>query len=229
MSSDPLLRASGLSVVYPDGHEVLSRVQICVSRGEILGITGPSGCGKTTLCLCLAGIIPHSHHAEMRGEVLIGGRSTREMALPEIAARVGIVFQDPVTQLFLPRLRNEIAFGPENLCREPAGIRQTVGEVAALAGIAGILDAHPHRISGGQQQLAAIAAVLAMEPDVLILDEAMSQLDTDSARKILDVVQALRGRGSAVVMVDHNLRRLEIADRLFVMEAVRSAERSNGS
>ncbi len=218
MNTAPLLQASGLSVAYPDGHEAVRGVDLSVSRGEILGITGPSGCGKTTLCLCLAGIIPHSSPAEMRGEVLIDGRSTRELSLPEIATRVGMVFQDPVTQLFLPRLRSELAFGPENLCREPVGIRRTVREVAGLAGIADILDAHPHRISGGQQQLAAIAAVLAMEPDVLILDEALSQLDAEGARKIGEVVLALRERGCAVVMIDHNLRRLEIADRVVLME-----------
>ncbi len=221
MNAGPVLQAAGLSAAYPDGHEAVCCVDLSVSRGEILGITGPSGCGKTTLCLCLAGIIPHSSPAEMRGEVLIDGRSTRGLSLPEIATRVGMVFQDPVTQLFLPSLRNELAFGPENLCREPAGILRTVRDVAGLAGIAEILDAHPHRISGGQQQLAAIAAVLAMEPDVLILDEAMSQLDAESARKIREVALALRERGCAVVMIDHSLRRLEIADRVVLMESGR--------
>lgn len=221
MSRGPVLETADLSVTYPGGTVALAGVDLRLQPGEILGITGPSGCGKSTLCLCLAGIIPHNHPAELGGEVRVEGQSTRDLTQPQIATRVGIVFQDPVTQLFLPRIGSELAFGPENLCRDPAEIRDTVQQVARLTAVDHLLGAHPHRVSGGQQQLAALAATLALEPQVLVLDEAMSQLDQASTDRILEVVGALPRRGVSVVMVDHSASRLQVAGRVLCMEGGR--------
>ena len=110
-----VLEARNLSL--PPGEWLYRHLNFSLRQGEMLGVAGPSGCGKSTLCLALSGIIPHSVQAQMEGEVFLLGENTRSLSLPQIATRAGIVFQDPETQLFLPQIRHELAFGPENLCR----------------------------------------------------------------------------------------------------------------
>ncbi|MTI94398.1 MAG: ABC transporter ATP-binding protein [Firmicutes bacterium] len=214
------LTVRNLSYRYsPDASQVLRDVSFSLSAGEMLGVVGPSGCGKSTLCLCLSGIIPHQQGGDMSGEVLLFGKDTREITLPAIATQVGIVFQDPESQLFLPVIRNELAFGPENLCREPADIARVIETVAARTGISALLPNNPNQVSGGQQQIVALAAVLAMEPKILILDEVTSQLDAAGAERIQAIIADVRRRGTAVVMVEHNLEQLRQADRVIAISS----------
>lgn len=217
-----ILAVNDLKFAWSEGEPwLLNGVSFSLAPGEMVGITGPSGSGKSTLCMCVSGIIPHQLGGHIEGEITLIGRSVRNMALPEIAANLGIVFQDPETQLFLPVIRNELAFGPENLCVPRAELGQLVLEVAADAGITHLLPANPNEISGGQQQVVALAAVLALNPRVLVLDEVTSQLDRRACQRIQEIISVLRGRGVAILMVDHNLDQLDQADAVLTLEGGR--------
>lgn len=213
------LEVRDLSFTYRVGGEkVLEGVNFSLGRGEALGIIGASGSGKSTLCLALSGIIPHAAPGRMEGEVLVLGRSTRDMSLPEIAQRCGMVFQDPETQLFLPRIRNELAFGPENLCRPRDQIRQIIHRVSGMTGTQSFLDRSPSHLSGGEQQSVALASVLALGPEIILLDEASSQLDEQGAARIHEIVLRLKAEEKTVVLVDHDLSRLSAADVILALD-----------
>lgn len=202
-----------------DGPRLLEGLSFTLSPGEMLGITGPSGSGKSTLCLCISGIIPHQIAGHLSGEIRLLGRPLSELTLPAIATSLGIVFQDPETQLFLPVIRNELAFGPENLCVPRDRLEAIVDRVAADTGITPLLESGPNAISGGQQQITALAAVLALNPRVLVLDEVTSQLDSRACCRIQEIIALLRQRGVAILMVEHNMAQLRQADRVLRLEA----------
>lgn len=212
-----ILKIEDLRVAWPGGEAVLDGVSLSLAEGRLTGIVGPSGGGKSTLCLAAAGIIPRLLSARVEGRILLAGRDLADLTLPEIAAQVGIVFQDPETQLFLPRVLNELAFGPENLALPVAEIRRRIGQAARDTGCEELLDANPNELSGGQQQIVALAAVLAMQPRVLILDEVTAQLDPESCRRIQDIIAALLDRGATVLMVEHNLDQLARAHELYCL------------
>jgi len=209
-----------LSYQYqPRGPYVLKDINLEVKPGELAVITGLSGCGKSSLCLCLSGAIRHQRYGVMSGEVSLNGQNIEDIKGGQLALHVGIVFQDPDTQLFSPTVEDEIAFAPENLCLPPPQIRQRVDYVIDLLGIAALRYAHPEQLSGGQKQLVALAAVLALDPPLLILDEAMSQLDSNDKKIVADTLEKLREAGKTIIAVEHNLEDLSFADRLLVMEA----------
>ncbi len=214
-----VLEAQDLSFSWQQNQPCLFQgVSLELAAGEMLGITGPSGCGKSTLCLCLSGIIPNHISGELAGSVRLLGKPISEMSPAAVASQLGIVFQDPETQLFLPVIRNELAFGPENLCVDRDEIARRVDETATELGISHLLSSAPTEISGGQQQIAALASVLAMKPQVLLLDEVTSQLDRRSCQRIQEIIRQLKKQGVAIVMVEHNHNQLIHCDRVFSME-----------
>lgn len=196
---------------------ILKNINFSLDKGDTLGIIGLSGCGKSTLCHCLCGIIPHNQDGLMEGDVLLFGRNTRALSLPKIATEVGIVFQDPESQLFLPRIEDELVFGPENLCIPAEKIKEVVHDVCNLTQINHLLHKSPDEISGGQMQISALAAVLCLNPKILILDEVTSQLDRESCLRIENIIRALKEMGKTIVMVEHNLERLKIADKIIAL------------
>lgn len=174
----------GLTYRYqPGGPLVLKGIGFHVSRGEIVAVTGLSGCGKSTLCHCICGAVHHNRGGVMTGQVLLNGKNIRELRAASLALEVGMVFQDPDTQLFSPTVEDEIAFAPENLSLPPARIRERVEQTLDLLGLTALREANPHRLSGGEKQLVALAAVLALDPPVLVLDEVMSPLDQAGKKK----------------------------------------------
>jgi energy-coupling factor transport system ATP-binding protein len=203
---------------WPEGPAVLDGVDFQVAQGEMLAVTGLSGCGKSTLCACLNGIIPHSRGGEMTGSVLVNGKNTREHRVASLALEVGLVFQDPGTQLFSPTVEDEIAFGLENLCLNPDLIRERVDQTIALLGIEVFRNANPNRLSGGEQHLVALASVLALDPPVLALDEVMSGLDTGGRKNVAAVLETLRCRRKTVIIVEHDLESVVFADRMLVLD-----------
>jgi energy-coupling factor transport system ATP-binding protein len=208
----------GLTYRYvPGGPAVLQNVYFNVRQGEILAVTGLSGCGKSTLCYCLGGFIPHCQGGEMSGEILINGKNTRNLRMAALALEVGMVFQDPDTQLFSPTVEDEVAFAPENLCLAPDRIRERVDQGLKTLGMCSFTEVNPNRLSGGEKQKIALAAVLALDPSVLILDEVMSQLDDESRKQVVGVLQNLKEAGKTIIVVEHNLEVLHFADRLMVM------------
>lgn len=210
--------AEDISFSYDGRTKVLDHLSFAVRKGEILGIMGLSGCGKSTLCYCLCGVIPHGLPGTMEGNVYLFGRNTRELCMPEMARMVGMVFQDPDAQLFLPRVDYELAFGPENLCLPPERIREIIGKVSEMLGLGDWLDRSPHELSGGQKQILALGAVLSLDPDVLVLDEALSQLDEENSLRVQSIIVRLRQRGKTIVVAEHNVTRLGIADRVMALK-----------
>lgn len=199
-------------------HHILKGVDLSLRRGEILAITGLSGCGKSTLLKIICGIIPHISKGEIQGEVRLWGKDVRDLKTAQITKKVGIVFQDPDTQLFSPRVEDEIAFGPENLMVEREEIGRRIEKVLKLVKMEGYRYENPNNLSGGQKQLIAIAAVLAMEPELILLDEITSQIDDDGKGRIRDIILNLKEEGRTIVLVEHSMDILKLADRIMELK-----------
>lgn len=206
----PVLDVRGLAYAYPDGHQALFGVDLHVHRGERVALLGPNGAGKTTLVLHLNGILTPG-----RGAVTVSGLPVQKPNLAEIRRRVGVVFQDPDDQLFLGTVRHDVAFGPANLGLRGAALDARVMHALDLVGMADFVDRPPHHLSFGQRRRVAVATVLAMEPEILVLDEPSSNLDPASRRELADI---LRGLDVTVLMVTHDLPyALELCPRSVVL------------
>lgn len=200
------------------GRQILKNISFSVAPGEIVALIGMSGCGKSTLCLCLGGIIPHYLGGELAGRVIVNGKDTKDYQVSQLAREVGVVFQDPDTQLFSPTVEDEIAFAPENLCLPAAEIESRVHSVLHTLGISALRHANPNHLSGGQKHLVAMGAVLALDPAILALDEVMAQLDGSGKKIIHDILLDLRRQGKTILIVEHDLAAVSLADRVLVME-----------
>ncbi|ATW24913.1 ABC transporter ATP-binding protein [Candidatus Formimonas warabiya] len=209
----------GLTYRYgPVGPDVLKDVNFRVGQGEMVAVTGMSGCGKSTLCFCLNGIIPHSRGGIMSGKVFVRGKDTGAHPVARLALEVGLVFQDPDTQLFSPTVEEEIAFALENICLPPGQIRQRIDEVLDFLGIQDLRQANPYHLSGGEKHLIALAALLALDPPILLLDEVMSGLDGAGKQKVREALEKLHRRGKTVIVVEHDLETIAFTDRLLVLK-----------
>jgi energy-coupling factor transport system ATP-binding protein len=208
------LEAVGLSFAYDDAL-LFSAADISVSKGECVALTGPSGCGKSTLCYILSGIIPRSIEGNVGGTVWLFGDDIRTLSLEETVKRVGIVFQNPDSQLFSSTVEDEIAFGPENLCLPREEIEKRIAKALSSVGMQQYRYANPAQLSGGQKQLVALAASLALEPPALIFDEALSQLDSDSTMLVKQAIRMQKEQGRAILLVEHDANNLDIADRIY--------------
>ena len=207
-----------LHFTYPESKKsILNGIELQINKGEVLTIVGLSGCGKSTLCYCICGIIPHVFDGEMQGEVLIFGSSTKDMKLPAISTNVGIVFQDPDTQLFSPTAEDEIAFGPENLCVERNEIGERISKNLELVAMEKNRFANPENISGGEKQLIALASTLSLNPQIIIFDEAMSQIDDAGKLKIKKAIRDLKAAGKTIIMIEHDLANLDVTDRVLLL------------
>ena len=206
----PVLDVRGLAYAYPDGHQALFGVDLHVHEGERVALLGPNGAGKTTLVLHLNGILTAG-----AGTVAVGGLPVEKSNLKEVRRRVGIVFQDPDDQLFLGTVRQDVAFGPANLGITGAALETRVLAALDRVGMADFADRPPHHLSFGQRRRVAVATVLAMEPEILVLDEPSSNLDPTSRRELADI---LRGLDVTVLMVTHDLPyALELCPRAVVL------------
>ncbi|WP_410538224.1 energy-coupling factor ABC transporter ATP-binding protein [Streptomyces sp. KL2] len=212
-AAPPSLEVRGLAYAYPDGHQALFGVDLTVARGERVALLGPNGAGKTTLVLHLNGILTGG-----AGSVTVAGLRVDPAdrgALAEIRRRVGIVFQDPDDQLFMPTVREDVAFGPANAGLRGAELAARVHEALALVGMEEYADRPPHHLSFGQRRRVAVATVLAMRPEILVLDEPSSNLDPASRRELADILRSL---DVTVLMVTHDLPyALELCPRSVVL------------
>jgi len=202
-----IIETKNVTYTYPGGTKPSIRdVSIRIEKGEFALITGPSGCGKTTLCRCFNGLIPHFYQGELIGEIIVVGLDITQHSIYELAKHVGLVFQNPENQLFALSVEKDVAFGLENLGVPREEMRKRVDWALNLTGICELRERPPHELSGGQQQRVAIASVLAMQPEVIVLDEPTSFLDPLSAKKIFEVIYELnKTLGVTVVLVEHRL------------------------
>jgi len=216
-----IIETRKLAYTYPLAEKpAFVGVNLKVERGEFILLTGPSGCGKTTLCRCFNGLIPHFYGGKLEGELIVAGLKTSEHPIHEIAQHVGLVFQNPANQLFALTVEKDVAFGLENLGLPRDEIRRRVDWALKVTGIYDLRDKAPFELSGGQQQRVAIASVLAMQPEIIVLDEPTSFLDPLSARNILEVIHHLnREIGITVILVEHRLDlAARYANRVIVMK-----------
>ena len=206
----PIIEVKNLSYMYPNTSEpILSDINLTIEAGDMVLVTGPSGCGKTTLCRCLNGLIPHFYKGVLEGEVTITNLSITEHSISELAQHVGFVFQDPENQLFALSVEKDVAFGLENLAIPRNEIRKNVDWALDLLRIRQLKDVAPFELSGGQQQRVAIASVIAMKPDIIILDEPTSYLDPLTAKNLFEIIQKLNQElGITILLVEHRLNLL---------------------
>lgn len=217
-----MIRLDGLSVSYGP-VPALDAISLTVEPGECVLVTGPSGCGKSTLGRAIAGLIPHAVATDVRGEVEVAGLDLRRSSIPDIAARVGMVFQRPASQLFHLTVEAEVAFGPHNLGLDEAEVRERVAWALDATGLGGLRHARPASLSGGQKQCVAIAASLAMRTSVLVLDEPTASLDVPNTRRVMEVLGRLRDEhGITIVLIEHRLAEaVRLAGRVILMDAGR--------
>jgi energy-coupling factor transporter ATP-binding protein EcfA2 len=213
---EPIIEVRDLHFRYVSGrNEALAGIDLTVKRGEFLGVTGPSGAGKSTLCLCIKGLVPAG---KLTGTIRVGGNEVRSNGPYQEGS--ALVFQDPETQIIGLTVAEDVAFGPENLERDPAEIREAIPQILQTVRLDGYADAETFRLSGGQKQRLAIADALVLEPDLLILDEPTSELDPIGKDEVFAVVKRLREqRAVTVIMVEHAAEQLaEMADRIILMD-----------
>ncbi len=209
----PSLEIKNLAFAYPDGNQALFGVNLTVGQGERVALLGPNGAGKTTLVMHMNGIHPAAH-----GEVRVAGQlvdASDKANLRSIRSKVGIVFQDPDDQLFMPTVGEDVAFGPYNMGLRGEELEKVVIEALELVGMTESKDRPPHHLSFGQRRRVAVATVLAMKPEILVLDEPSSNLDPASRRELADILRSL---AITIVMVTHDLPyALELCERAVIL------------
>ncbi|MGA0130648.1 MAG: energy-coupling factor ABC transporter ATP-binding protein [Candidatus Nanopelagicales bacterium] len=191
------LSIKDLKYAYPDGHQALFGVDLDLAFGSRLALLGPNGAGKTTLVLHLNGIIE-----TISGSVSVAGIQVNKENMKEVRRRVGIVFQDPDDQLFMPSVYDDVAFGPLNLGLSDEEVKARVEAALAKVKMQAFADRPPHHLSFGQRRRVAVATVLAMEPDILVLDEPSSNLDPASRRELSEILLDL---DVTLLMVTHDI------------------------
>jgi len=197
MNDAAAVHVQGLVYSYPDGSPALRGVDLDITAGERVAVLGPNGAGKTTLILHLNGIL-----LPQAGEVAIGGMPVTKANFKEIRRRVGVVFQDPDDQLFMPTVRDDVAFGPANLGLPGEAVDARVQAALDAVGMDGSGGRPPHHLSFGQRRRVALATVLAMDPQILVLDEPTSNLDPAARRDLADILVTLP---VTAVIVTHDL------------------------
>ena len=205
----PALEIEGLRFSYPDGTEVLRGVSFVVGRGESVAIIGPNGAGKSTLLLHMNGVL------RGEGAIRVLGVPLGDRTLREIRRRVGVVFQDPEDQLFLPSVSQDVGFGPVNMGLEGPEVELRIRDALAAVGMSGFEDRSSHHLSFGEKKRVATATVLAMRPEVLILDEPSSNLDPKARRQLINILRRLP---VTKIIVTHDLPvAYEMCDRAIVL------------
>lgn len=221
----PVITVQNLHYAYPpllpdeEPIAVLRGIDLTIERGEFLSLMGPTGVGKTTLCMALNGLVPQSTGGVIQGRVEVLGHDTRRTPVAHLAAHVGIIYQDPESQLFCTKVEDEVAFGPENLALDRREIAERVAWALDVVSMSAYRDRSPTQLSGGQKQRVAIAANLAMLPEVLILDEPTASLDPVGQAEVFGVIEALcRERRMTIVMVSHDAEHVaQFSDRVAVL------------
>ena len=207
------VHARGLSYAYPNGRVALESIDLEVGHGERVAILGPNGAGKTTLMLHLNALLTGT------GELDVAGLRVGSGDVHELRARVGLVFQDPDDQLFMPTVAEDVAFGPLNMGLARDEVERRVAEALATVRMTGAAERAPHELSMGERRRVAIATVLATRPRLLVLDEPSANLDPRARRELLELLEALPG---TMLVVTHDLPfAAELCDRAVILDAGR--------
>ncbi len=211
-----------VTYTYPLAEEPSIRnMSFSLEKGKFYAIVGANGSGKTTLCNILRGFIPEFFQGELEGEVVLDGVSMSEYSLGDLASRIGYVFQNPFNQITGARdnVYEEIAYGLENLGIDVDIIRKTVEDVMEVTNTSYLADKNPFELSGGQQQRVALASVLALQPDIFVIDEPTSQLDPKETERVFDIIDKMKKMGKTIILVEHKIELIaDYADEILVLE-----------
>ena len=208
--SQEYLSVNNLSFEYPDGFKALENINLSLSKGERLAVLGPNGAGKTTLILHLNGIL-----GDLNGQITLNNNSFSEENISKIRKSVGLVFQDPDDQLFMPTVLEDVMFGPKNFGFSDELVKKNSMKALEQVKMLQFIDKPPHHLSFGQKRKVAIASVLASEPELLVLDEPSSNLDPASRRELIDILKNL---DVSIILVTHDLpMALEICNRSVIL------------
>lgn len=220
LEPDPIVKITELSFRYKKGgRPVFTGLNLTISAGERLAVLGPSEAGKSTLALALMGLIPRLLKGDFHGTIQVDGCTIPDCRPRQLAGRVGVLLQDFEAQLFCSRADLEVAFGPENLALTRPELERRVQACLGLLGLAGFEDRNPDTLSGGQKQLLALAAVLALEPKLLVLDEPTTDLDPLRVEELLDTLDHLgRSRDLTLVFLGEDLRLARLCTRLVLLD-----------
>lgn len=200
-----------VSFSYPDGHKALEDVSFLLGHGESVGVVGANGAGKSTLLSILTGILFPQH-----GTVRVGDLPVNKKTLSEVRRSVGLVFQEPDDQLFMTSVYDDVAFGPRNYKLDEEEVDIRVMEALEEVGIAHLKERPPYKLSGGEKKLAAIAAVISMKPDILIMDEPTASLDPKARRKVMNI---LKGFSHTKIITSHDLDMImDMCERTIVLK-----------
>jgi energy-coupling factor transport system ATP-binding protein len=212
----------GLKYKYPSAEALaLNNLSFEVEQGEFIGIIGKNAAGKSTLCQAIVGLVPHFYKGAYGGKVLVDGLEVKNHSLAEISLKVGMVFQNPFTQVTGSKMTvyEEIAFGLENIGVPRAEIMERIDDVLRLLKIEHVKDHNPFDLSGGQMQRMAIASIIAMKPDVLVFDEPTSQLDPEGSEEVFRAIQSLSQQGITVIMAEHKMEKVaQFCDRVLLLD-----------
>lgn len=217
-----LLETDSLSYRYPESDKTaLHKVSIKIPAGQFIALIGANNCGKSTLCCAFAGVVPHLHHGQMEGRVLINRTDSKDQTVSEIARHVGFVLQVPTRQMSGVRYTvfEEVAFGLENQGVAIEEMRDQVAKMLTLMGLEEYASRSPFQLSGGQQQRLALATVLAVDPEILVLDEPTTFLDPQGAKLLFDILHQLQQQGKTIIVAEQRLDLIaEYADRVLAFE-----------
>ena len=211
-----------VSYKYPlEDREILKNINLDIKKGEFWAVIGKIGSGKTTLCNVLRRFIPDFYKGELKGKITLEGKELKDYSAKEIVQKVGFVFQNPFTQIsgVKETVFEEIAFGLENLALDAEYIRKRVEETLKLLHIEELRDKNPYELSGGQGQKVALASIIAMDPEIMVIDEPTSQLDPKGTEEIFEIIDILKKEGKTIILVEHKLELIaEYAEKVMVLD-----------
>ena len=215
-------KLENVSYKYPlEDREILKNINLDIKKGEFWAVIGKNGSGKTTLCNVLRRFVPDFYKGELKGKITLEGKELKDYSAKEIVQKVGFVFQNPFTQIsgVKETVFEEIAFGLENLALDAEYIRKRVEETLKLLHIKELKDKNPYELSGGQGQKVALASIIAMDPEIMVIDEPTSQLDPKGTEEIFEIINILKKEGKTIILVEHKLELIaEYAEKVMVLD-----------
>ena len=216
------IEIKNFSYKYPlEDKNVLENLNLKIEKGEFWAVIGKNGSGKTTLCNALRRFVPDFYKGEVTGEIVVDGKNLKDFSPKELVTKIGFVFQNPFTQIsgVKDTVFEEIAYGLENIAVEKEKIINRVNETLKLLEIEHLKDKNPQEMSGGQKQRVALASIIVMDPEILVIDEPTSQLDPKGTQDIFKIINIMAKKGKTIILVEHKLELIaEYAEKIVVLD-----------